>query len=86
MNVIFHRNFKRRYKKLRTSEQKKCDERIILFMENPFDPVLHNHALSGTWKRYRSINITGDLRALYELVDTDTALIILVDTHGNLYR
>jgi len=55
-------------------------------MENPFNPILNNHALHGKWGRYRSINITGNLRALYELIDIDTALLILVDTHSNLYR
>ncbi|MCR4322523.1 MAG: type II toxin-antitoxin system mRNA interferase toxin, RelE/StbE family [Candidatus Azambacteria bacterium] len=86
MDVIFHRNFKRHYKKLRISEQKKCDEKIVLFMENPLDPLLHNHALGGKWGCYRSINITGDPRALYEPIGIDTALFILVNTHSNLYK
>lgn len=86
MNVIFHRNFKRYYKKLRAGEQEKCDERITLFMKNPFDPLLNNHALGGKWRHYHSINITGDLRALYEPIDADMALFILVDTHSNLYK
>lgn len=86
MNLIFHRNFKRSYKKLRASEQEKCDEKILLFMKDPFDPLLNNHALGGKWRRYRSINATGDLRALYEPIGVDTALFILVNTHGNLYR
>ena len=86
MNLIFHKNFKRCYKKLRVGEQKKCDERIMLFVENPFDPLLNNHALSGKWRHYRSINITGDVRALYEMIGADTAFFILVDIHSNLYR
>lgn len=85
MNIVFHQNFKRQYNKLRVGEKKKCDERIMLFMQNPRHPILNNHVLAGHLKKYRSINITGDLRALYEVVTQDTALFITIDTHSNLY-
>lgn len=86
MRVYFHKNFKKRYRSLNSSERKKWNERLALFMSNAFHPVLYNHALRGEYSGYRSINITGDLRALYEPVGKDTALFITIDTHGNLYR
>ena len=85
MNIVFHKNFKQQYKKLRASEKKKCDERIALFIQDPRHPVLNNHAIGGQYKNYRSINITGDLRAFYEVADQDTALFIIIDTHSHLY-
>lgn len=85
MKVVFHKNFKKQYKKLRLSEQKICNDRIMLFMENSRHPVLNNHSLGGEYKNYKSINITGDLRALYQLIDNNTALFIIIDTHSNLY-
>ncbi len=85
MKVIFHKNFKKQYKKLRPGEQKNFIERIALFAENHQHSILNNHALRGEYKNYRSVNITGDIRALYELIDEDTALFIIVDTHSNLY-
>lgn len=54
-------------------------------MKDPYSPVLRNHALKGPYKGYHSINITGDLRALYKLVRKDAALFIIMDTHSNLY-
>jgi len=85
VKIVFHRNFKQQYKKLRASERKKCDERIALFMQDQRHPAINNHALSGRFKNYRSINITGDLRAFYEAADQDTVLFIIIDTHSNLY-
>ena len=85
MSIVFHRNFKQQYKKLRAGEKKKCDERIALFMQDPKHPVLNNHALGGQYKNYRSINITGDLRAFYEITAQDTTLFIIIDTHSHLY-
>lgn len=85
MNVLFHKNFKKQYKKLRFNEQGHCDERIALFVRDPYHPVLNNHSLGGEYKNFKSINITGDLRALFELADKDTVLFITIDTHSNLY-
>lgn len=85
MDVIFHKNFKKQYKKLRSEEKIKCEDRIALFMKNSHHPILNNHFLGGKYKKYKSINISGDLRAIYESVAPNTALFILVDTHSNLY-
>ncbi len=84
MNVHFSKNFLKQYKKLRAI-QKKIDERLVLFRRNPHDSILNNHALGGEYKGYRSINITGDFRAIYEPFDHHTAFFITVDTHSNLY-
>lgn len=60
-------------------------ERIIIFSADPFHPTLNNHALTGEWTGYRSINITGDYRAVYRLVEEDLAYFVDLDTHSNLY-
>ena len=85
MEVSFHHTFKKRYRKISTSEQKKCDERIAIFMREPFHRLLNNHALSGTYHGYRSINVTGDLRAMYEPVSENSAFFILLGSHAELY-
>jgi mRNA-degrading endonuclease YafQ of YafQ-DinJ toxin-antitoxin module len=70
---------------LKPSEQKRFEERLRLFVKEPYSPVLRNHALKGPYKDYYSINITGDLRALSQLVTNDIALFIIINTHSNLY-
>ena len=84
MRVRFHRNFVKRYKVLKKL-RKRIDERITLFMEDPFNPILNNHSLQGEYKHCRSINITGDVRALYELTAQDTATFIALGSHDELY-
>ena len=54
-------------------------------MEDPFNDALNNHALQGKYTGMRSINISGDLRAVYELVGKDTAYFVDLDNHNNLY-
>jgi addiction module RelE/StbE family toxin len=49
------------------------------------DPLLHNHKLNGERRHQRSINITGDYRLIFEVVDKNTVRLIDIDTHANLY-
>lgn len=85
MQVIFHKNFKKQTTKFKTLKTK-IEQRLFLFMEDPFNPVLNNHPLIGKYKGYRSINITADYRAVYESINDDLAYFITLDKHSNLYK
>lgn len=85
MIARFHRNFDKQYKKLKVSEKKKAQERLLLFLQNPYHPVLNNHPLKGKYLDCRSINITGDLRAVYKMISDSEAIFVTVDNHSNLY-
>jgi mRNA-degrading endonuclease YafQ of YafQ-DinJ toxin-antitoxin module len=41
--------------------------------------------LHGEYSGYRSINITGDLRVIYEPLGKNTVQFVIIDTHSNLY-
>jgi len=81
----FHKNFKKRYRKLRRPEQEKFQERLKLFLQDPFNSILHNHPLKAEYKGYWSIDVTGDLRAHYERIDDHTVFFIIIGTHSELY-
>lgn len=85
MRILLHKNFEKQYKKLRLREKKKFKERRDIFLKDPYNTILNNHPLHGKYKGYRSIDVTGDLRAVYELVREDLAYFVAIDTHGNLY-
>ncbi|MBU6447502.1 type II toxin-antitoxin system mRNA interferase toxin, RelE/StbE family [Patescibacteria group bacterium] len=85
MKIQFHKNFEKQYKKLKTL-QTKIDQRLFLFMNDPFDPLLNNHPLTGQYSGYRSINITADYRAIYSATSADHAFFITIDKHSNLYK
>lgn len=84
MTISYSKNFIREAKKLNKQQQQKLQERIELFNKNPLHPVLRNHALKGKYKTYRSIDITGDVRALY-VQKEDEAIFDTVGTHSQLY-
>ncbi len=86
MNVVFHRRFDKMADKLPLKVKAKMVERIALFTKNPLNPVLRNHALNTPYKDSYSINITGDYRAVYCLVDEQTAMFTHIGTHNQLYK
>lgn len=85
MRVSFHKNFDRSYRKCSSKVQKQFKRRLKLFLENPYHPLLENHALHRKWQDFRSINVTGDYRALYYHLDNDVVEFFIIDTHSNLY-
>ena len=85
MIIRFHKNFEKQYKKLRRNDQLQTTERISLFLKDEFNPILNNHPLLGKYKGYRSINITGDIRALYRYQEPSVCIFVIIDAHSNLY-
>lgn len=83
--IYFHKNFWKSFDKLPKKIKGKVKKRIELFAVNSFHPLLNNHSLSGKIKGFRSINITGDYRAIYK--ETETMVVFSkVGTHSQLYN
>ena len=74
--------------------QKKALERIQLFRENSINILLNNHKLHGEYFGFRSINITGDFRIIFQdfgnvaeflkIYPDLTVEMILQSSHGDL--
>lgn len=74
------------YRKTPTKIQRKFEACIITFHKNPFDRTLENHLLHGKWNGFRSIDITGDWRAIYLEVGESSAEFYAIGTHDQLYK
>jgi len=86
MRAIFHRPFKKQWQKLTTAEQERFLQRLEIYLENPHARLLHDHLLTGKWKNHRSINVGGDLRAIYKVIEKELIQFVAIGTHGQLYR
>jgi addiction module RelE/StbE family toxin len=85
MHVYFHKHFDKMFEKCSPAVKKKFRERIILFLKNPFAEELGNHALHGEYDGLRSINITGDIRAVYDPVDNPHVRFLSIGSHAQLH-
>jgi len=66
--------------------RKKFRERLKIFLINQFDPILENHSVDLPYKNTRSINVTGDYRALYIETGQNTVMFTKIGTHSELYK
>lgn len=90
MKIRYSTKFIKQYKKTDKKIQAKTDKVILLFSKDPQDPQLRNHPLSGKYQGYRSIDVTGDWRAIYrDAIDENNdsyAYFIALGTHSQLYK
>lgn len=84
MTIKYHKDFTKAYKKLPSNVKDKLKARLILFEQDEFNSLLNNHSLKGKYLGIRSINITGDLRALYQK-GGHIVIFVSIDSHSNLY-
>ena len=85
MIIVIHKNFGKKFKKLREGEKIRFKQRRNLFLINQYDPLLQNHQLKGDQVGKWSINVGGDLRVIYKFEESDTVIFLDIDTHSNLY-
>ena len=89
MRVRFSRRFDKQYHRASAKIKITFDSRLRIFLENPFNPILNNHQLVGKYLGYRSINITGDWRAIYSEIKSSQEKVIIFEilgTHSQLYK
>jgi addiction module RelE/StbE family toxin len=84
MKISYTKNFIKKSQKLNIKSRQQLLEKIELFTQNPLHSSLRNHRLAGKYKDYRSINVTGDIRALYLQKDNE-AIFDAIGTHSQLY-
>ncbi|MDP2951097.1 MAG: type II toxin-antitoxin system mRNA interferase toxin, RelE/StbE family [bacterium] len=85
MKIIFHKNFEKDFKKLNEKQRQKTQKCLKIFLSDFYDPILNNHSLQGKYNDYRSINIGGDLRAIFKLLNPDKVIFVTLGSHSELY-
>jgi mRNA-degrading endonuclease YafQ of YafQ-DinJ toxin-antitoxin module len=84
MNFFETKQFTKDRKNLPKKIQLKIIERLTLLLENPNNPILNLHRLNPPYQNKQSINISGNLRLIFELED-GVYILYRVGTHSELY-
>ncbi len=84
--VKYAHKFAKQYNKAGKDIQLAFEKRLDIFRQNQFHPLLNNHPLTGEYKGLRSINVTGDWRALYSEEEETIIVFELLGTHSQLYQ
>ena len=89
MLISFAKKFSKQRDKAPAKVIEALNKRLKLFLTDSFHPLLNNHQLTGKFRGYRSINITGDWRAIYKTIQIDNQELIifeLLGRHSQLYK
>jgi len=85
MIIRYLPKFKKQYKKLPEKFQRQFDDRLLLFVSDPTTPKLRVHPLKGEYAGYWSMNVNGDIRALYLIQGEEIIIFALIGSHSELY-
>ena len=89
MEVELGARLREQYDTLDERIQSRLKDRLKLFKKDPENPVLRNHELKEKWQGYRSIDITGDYRAIFKEVGQEEgkfAFFVALGNHKELYQ
>lgn len=86
MQIEYSKKFIKEFKKCPTNIKTNFKARLEIFADDRYNPILNNHPLTGELRNYRSINITGDWRAIFEEMNgSQIAYFVAIGTHSQLY-
>ena len=84
MEIHFHKDFKKKLKKLSPKIQNQFYNRVDVFMRDKTHITLNNHSVDKTFTDCRSINVAGDCRAIFK-EENNTVIFLKIGTHSELY-
>ena len=85
IKIEYSKTFRKQYAKLSPKLRNQFKTRQRLWLDDPYNTQLHLHMLTAEYAGLYSINITGDIRALYEKVDETYVFFGFIGTHNQLY-
>jgi len=86
MKIEYHRKFLKSFAKLPNKIKSRFYERLRLFANDQYNLLLENHSVEPIYPHMRSINITGDYRALFEVIGDSNIEFMRIGTHSELYK
>ncbi len=81
MRILYLPRFARQYKKLPREVRELAEKRERIFREDPFDPRLKTHKLSGDLEGYYAFSINFSYRIIFEFGNPETVWFHQVGTH-----
>lgn len=77
--------FEKQYQKLSPKVQRQFEIRFKLLISDAYTPQLRLHKVSGNYRNYWSMNVNGDVRALFRYEGEDIIILGFIGTHSQLY-
>ena len=82
--IYYHPQFRRSFLGLPDDVQKIVEGKVILFKNNPFDPILRTHKLHGKLRNHWSFSIKGQYRIIF-IFEKNDAILLDIGVH-DIYK
>jgi len=83
--IYYSSKFEKEYKRLSIDIKNLAEKKEKLFRENPHNPILKTHQLTGKLKTYWSFSINYQYRIIFEFISNSEVWFHSVGTH-EIYR
>ncbi|SFQ00305.1 type II toxin-antitoxin system RelE/ParE family toxin [Parafilimonas terrae] len=88
MKIELSAKFRKAYRKLSVRKPDIATialEKILLFSQQPNNPILKFHKLQGDYNGQYSFSVAYDVRIIVDLIDSDTAVLTMIGSHDEVY-
>lgn len=88
MKIEISSTFKKAYKKLAS---KRPDiailtlEKVLLFSQDPYNPLLKFHKLKGSLSGVWSFLVEQDVRIIVDMQQPNSAILVIIGSHDEVY-
>lgn len=82
MEVLYTSRFGREAKRVPRHLRSAVESRVEIFKNNPFDPRLKTHKLTGALKEFWSFSIDYHYRIMFEFIESNKALFHSIGDHS----
>ncbi len=85
MKIVFSKKFDKLFLKQSPKIKDEFYKRLELFKKDRRNKLLNVHRLKSKMKGKYSMNVSGDVGAIYEIIDREIYFFLLIGSHSELY-
>lgn len=85
MKITTTKKFDKQFKKQSVKIREEFAKRIDVFLIDSNNPLLHIHKLRGAYDGLWSMNVSGDVRAVFDTHQESIIVFIVIGSHSELY-
>ena len=79
--IYYSNKFAKCFKKINQKDRLLIDKREKIFKQNPFDPKLKTHKLTGKLKEFWAFSITHSERIMFAFIEDNSVMFLEVGGH-----
>lgn len=88
MKIELSSKFRKAYKRLAAKKPEVAVialEKILLFSQQPNNPILKFHKLQGEYEGLYSFSVEYDVRIIVDLISSNEAMLLMIGSHDEVY-